>query len=78
VSIAESRRPAGKRGTVTLLPVDAERLAGVYPVVYHMAQDGSWPSIRDRGLLSTRAIVDLYQPDDQTRDEILATVRRGA
>jgi hypothetical protein len=41
-----------------------------------MAEDGSWPSIRDRGLLSTKAIVDLYQPGDETKAEILTTVRR--
>jgi hypothetical protein len=56
--------------------VDAEQLAALHPLVYHMAEDGSWPSIRERGLLSTQAIVDLYQPDDETRVEILAAVRR--
>jgi hypothetical protein len=56
--------------------VDAEQLAALHPVVYHMAEDGSWPSIRERGLISTQAIVDLYQPDDETCAEILATVRR--
>jgi hypothetical protein len=56
--------------------VEAEQLTALHPVVYHMAEDGSWPSIRERGLLSTQAIVDLYQPDDETRAEILAAVRR--
>jgi hypothetical protein len=41
-----------------------------------MAEDGTWPSIRQRGLLSTQAIVDLYQPDADVRDQILSTVRR--
>jgi hypothetical protein len=41
-----------------------------------MAEDGTWPSIRQRGLLSTRAIVDLYQPDADVREQILSTVRR--
>jgi len=59
-----------------MLPsVDSARLAGLYPTLYHMAEDGSWPSIRARGLLSTRAIVDMYQPDEATRAEILTTVR---
>ena len=40
-----------------------------------MAEDGSWPSIRDRGLLSTKAIVDLYQPAEEIKAEILTTVR---
>lgn len=51
-------------------------LARLYPTAYHMAEDGSWPSIRDRGLLSTKAIVDLYQPNDQVKADILAVVRR--
>jgi hypothetical protein len=47
-----------------------------------MAEDGSWPSISKRGLLSTRAIIDLYQPDEyqpdeQTRAAILTSVRRA-
>jgi hypothetical protein len=58
-----------------LPPVDAEQLATLHPVAYHMAEDGSWPSILARGLLSARAIVDIYQPDDETRTEILASIR---
>jgi hypothetical protein len=41
-----------------------------------MAEEGTWPSIRERGLLSTKAIVDLYQPDADVREQILSTVRR--
>jgi hypothetical protein len=41
-----------------------------------MAEDGTWPSIRQRGLLSTQAIVDLYQPNADVREQILSTVRR--
>jgi hypothetical protein len=40
-----------------------------------MAEDGTWPSIRRKGLLSTQAIVDLYEPDDATRARILSEVR---
>jgi hypothetical protein len=57
--------------------VDAAQLASLHPTLYHMAEDGSWPSIRDRGLLSTQAIVDLYKPGDQARAAILSTVRRN-
>lgn len=67
---------ARTREDVTLPPVDAAQLAALHPALYHMAEDGSWPSIRDRGLLSTRAIVDLYQPDEATKAEILTRVRR--
>jgi hypothetical protein len=58
--------------------VDAARLTRLYPVLFHMAENGSWPSIRARGLLSTKAIVDLYQPDEDTRAEILDSVRRAS
>ncbi len=30
------------------------------PTLYHMAERGSWPSIREHGLLSTSALLDLY------------------
>ena len=56
--------------------MDPAQLAGLYPCLYHMAEDGSWPSIKERGLLSTRVIVELYQPDEQTRAVILSSVRR--
>jgi hypothetical protein len=56
--------------------VDPALLAKLYPTLYHMAEDGTWPSIRRRGLLSTRAIVDLYQPDADVREQILSTMRR--
>jgi hypothetical protein len=51
-------------------------LAKLHPTLYHMAEDGTWPSIRQRGLLSTQAIVDVYQPDADVREQILSTVRR--
>jgi len=56
--------------------VDPALLAKLHPTLYHMAEDGTWPSIRQRGLLSTRAIVDLYRPDADVREQILSTVRR--
>ncbi len=56
--------------------MDPARLASLHPTLYHMAEDGSWPSIREGGLLSTQAIIDLYQPDEETRATILSSVRR--
>jgi hypothetical protein len=56
--------------------VDPALLAKLHPTVYHMAEDGTWPSICQRGLLSTQAIVDLYQPSADVREQILSTVRR--
>jgi hypothetical protein len=31
-----------------------------YPRLYHMAESGSWPSIQEHGLLSTTALLDLF------------------
>lgn len=56
--------------------MDAAQLASLHPTLYHMAEDGTWPSIRERGLLSTRAIIDLYQPDEKTSATVLSSVRR--
>ena len=40
------------------------------PKLYHMAESKSWPSIKQRGLLSTTAILDLYEVSGQKRREI--------
>ena len=40
------------------------------PNLYHMAERGSWPSIRARGLLSTSALLDLYSVRDPARSRI--------
>jgi hypothetical protein len=37
-----------------------EALIAQYPRIWHMAMDGSWPSIQVHGLLSTSALLDLY------------------
>lgn len=38
-----------------------------YPRLWHMAEDGSWDSIRKHGLLSTSALLDLYGYDGKAR-----------
>jgi hypothetical protein len=40
------------------------------PTSYHMAEDESWPSIRERGLLSTTALLDLYGVTGEARAQI--------
>ena len=45
----------------------AEYLASRWPRLYHMAEAGSWRSIQRRGLLSTTALLDLFEVDDQER-----------
>jgi hypothetical protein len=39
---------------------ELEQLILRHPVLFHMAERGSWPSIRAHGLLSTSALLDLY------------------
>jgi len=40
------------------------------PTLYHMAERGSWPSIREHGLLSTSALLDLYGKQGAEREAI--------
>ena len=40
------------------------------PLLYHMAERGSWPSIQQHGLLSTSALLDLYGIDGDQRNAI--------
>jgi hypothetical protein len=40
------------------------------PKLFHMAEEGSWPSISSHGLLSTSALLDLYQVEGSDRDRI--------
>ena len=50
--------------------VTPDELAKVYPRLYHMAEIGSWESIRRHGLLSTSALLSLYEVQDQDRAAI--------
>lgn len=47
-----------------------------YPVLYHMAWGGSWASIREHGLLSTKALLRLYGKSDE-EVAALTRARRG-
>ncbi|MER9869725.1 hypothetical protein NKJ35_21605 [Mesorhizobium sp. M0136] len=42
------------------LPVQENELISIYPRLYHMAEDGSFPSIRNHGLMSASALLDAY------------------
>ena len=52
-----------------------DELAQLCPSVFHMAADGSWPSIRERGLLSTSALFDVFGYSGAER-EAIETQRR--
>ena len=47
-----------------------------YPCVYHMANAGTWESMRQRGLLSTTALLDLFGIDGEERYRIESCHRR--
>lgn len=42
-----------------------------YPYVYHMAWEGSWPSIQRHGLLSTEALLDLWEVEGEERRALM-------
>ena len=48
----------------------AEKLIKDHPYIFHMSAPGSWPSIRKHGLLSTTALLDLFEYDGETRQKI--------
>ncbi|WP_407528489.1 DUF7002 family protein [Methylobacterium oryzisoli] len=50
-------------------------LVETYPRLWHMAEAGSWASIRANGLLSTRALLDLYGVAGAAREAILSRRR---
>ncbi len=47
-----------------------EELIRLYPRLWHMAEDKSWPSIRKHGLLSTSSLLDLYGYDGEARAKL--------
>jgi hypothetical protein len=55
--------------------VTTDELIENYPLLYHMAWEGSWPSIREEGLLTTSQLVEACDPEPEIRDAILARRR---
>ena len=47
-----------------------ETLIEVYPRLYHMAHVGAWPSIERFGLLSTTALLDLFEIGGERREQL--------
>ena len=54
-----------------------KELALKYPVLYHVAEAGSWPSIQKHGLLSTTALLKLFECSGDRRAEIESSWRPG-
>ena len=55
--------------------VELSELLQDCPTLYHMAQRGSWPKIREHGLLSTSAILDKFGIAGEQR-QLIETQRR--
>ena len=47
-----------------------EELCRYYPRLYHMAEASAWPAIQKHGLLSTSALLDLYEIPEPERSLI--------
>lgn len=54
---------------------ELEEVIADCPTLFHMAERGSWDSIRERGLLSTSALLDLYEVTGSLRETIESTRR---
>lgn len=50
--------------------MDTNRFVELHPRVYHMAESGSWKSIRQHGLLSTSAVLDHARVSGAERTQI--------
>lgn len=55
--------------------ITPEQLVNEYPRIYHMAEYGSWPSIQTHGLLSTTALLDLFEKNGEERFRLEACHR---
>ena len=53
----------------------ADDLVGGYPRLFHIAWEGSWPSIRKYGLMSTKNLLKLYQVDKAEADSLVSEHR---
>ena len=50
--------------------VTVDELAKLYPRLYHMAHRDSWASIQKHGLLSTSALLDLFEKNGEEREKL--------
>jgi hypothetical protein len=55
--------------------VEPTELIEKYPRLFHMASAAAWPSIQERGLLTTEQLVDQYGVTGPRRESILTRVR---
>lgn len=55
--------------------MEAEDLVRDYPILYHMAEAGSWPSIARHGLMSATALLDKCRIAPAARRDIESQIR---
>lgn len=55
--------------------MNVDLLIELYPRLYHMAAEGSWEAIREHGLLSTSALLDLHGYAGDARAELESCLR---
>lgn len=53
------------------MAITIEELVQRYPVLYHMADQGSWPGIKKLGLLSPIGLCDLFRSAEDVRAQVL-------
>lgn len=53
-----------------MMGISAETLIELYPQLFHMAEAETWESIRTKGLLSTSALLDLFEIKGNSRFQI--------
>jgi hypothetical protein len=56
--------------------ISCDELSQRYPTLYHMASYGSWPVIREHGLLSTLELLGLLSVPEPRRSQLLETQRK--
>ena len=52
------------------MAITQAELVSAHPLLYHMSAQGSWPSIKRNGLLSTTALLDLFEYKGEQREKI--------
>jgi hypothetical protein len=55
--------------------MDKETLIRQFPLLFHMAETGTWESIQKHGLLSTSALLDLFGVSGGGRESIESDIR---
>ncbi len=55
--------------------MDIEAFVHRHPRLWHMAEAGAWPKVRHHGLLSTTALLDLFEYSGEERRRIESELR---